>query len=159
MAFLTQAANRGSVSTGYTIENSLKFEGDNTEYLSYTNTVGEGRRTWTYSTWVKITEVENADDCRLFAGHLSVNDRCSVSIYQNQLQLFGKTSGVTAVNVRASRKLRDPSAWYHLMIVLDTNPSGTTSFPIPSPGIDAILYSFIIYFWFLRKIFFFNVIA
>ena len=123
MAFLTEAANRGSISTGYTIENSLKFEGDNTEYLSYTNSVGEGRRTWTYSTWVKITEVENADDCRLFAGHLSVNDRCSVSIYQNQLQLFGKTSGVTAVNVRASRKLRDPSAWYHLMIVLDTTES------------------------------------
>jgi hypothetical protein len=126
MAFLTKTANRGSISTGYTIENSLKFEGTNTEYLSYTNSVGENRRTWTYSTWVKITEVGNADDCRLFAGHLSVNDRCSVSIYQNQFQLFGKTSGVTAVNVRTSRKLRDPSAWYHLMIVLDTTESTET---------------------------------
>ena len=36
MAFLTQAANRGSISTGYDIDNSLKLEADNTEYLSKT---------------------------------------------------------------------------------------------------------------------------
>jgi len=118
--FLTEAANRGSISTGYDLDNSLKFEGSNTEYLSYANTVGENRQTWTYSTWVKITEVENADDCRLFAAHLSSNDRCSIQLYQNQLGLFGKISGTTVVNVKTSRKFRDPSAWYHLMIVLDT---------------------------------------
>ena len=36
MAFLTEAANRGSISTGYDIDNSLKLEADNTEYLSKT---------------------------------------------------------------------------------------------------------------------------
>ena len=34
MAFLTEAANRGSISTGYEIDNSLKFESANTESLT-----------------------------------------------------------------------------------------------------------------------------
>ena len=34
--FLTEAANRGSISTGYEIDNSLKLEQDNTEYLHKT---------------------------------------------------------------------------------------------------------------------------
>ena len=121
MAFLQRQINRGSVSTGpYQIENSLKFHGGNSENLYYSNSVGENRRTWTYSTWVKISAVENADDCRLFSAHLNANDRLSIQLYQNQLGLFGKISGTTVANVRTNRKFRDPSAWYHIMVVLDT---------------------------------------
>ena len=39
MAFLTEAANRGSISTGYDIDNSLKFEAANSEKLSRTPSV------------------------------------------------------------------------------------------------------------------------
>ena len=119
METLQRTANRGSLSTGYDIDNSLKFNGSS-ENLHYANSVGENRRTWTYSTWVKISAVENADDCRLFSAHLNANDRLSIQLYQNQLGLFGKTSGTTVANVRTTRKFRDPSAWYHIMVVLDT---------------------------------------
>ena len=36
MTFLTEAANRGSISTGYEIENSLKLERANSEKLART---------------------------------------------------------------------------------------------------------------------------
>ena len=57
MAFLTEAANRGSISTGYDIDNSLKLEADNTEYLSKTPSSAGNRKTWTFSAWVKRTEL------------------------------------------------------------------------------------------------------
>ena len=53
MAFLTQAANRGSVSTGYDIDNSICLDDANDESM-IRNYSGDGdRRTWTFSTWIK----------------------------------------------------------------------------------------------------------
>ena len=128
MAFLTEAANRGSISTGYDINNSLKFEADNTEHLSFANSVGENRRTWTYSTWVKKTELFGAGSVggTLFGAYLSSNDRARIEQYGDELGLHGKISGTTAVNVRTTRILRDTSAWYHCMVVLDTTQATET---------------------------------
>jgi len=128
MAFLTEAANRGSISTGYNIDNSLKFEANNSEYLSFTNSVGENRRTWTYSTWIKKTELFGAGSVggTLFGAYLSSNDRARIEQYADQLGIHGKISGTTAINVRTNRVLRDTSAWYHCMVVLDTTQSTET---------------------------------
>ena len=53
MAFLTQAANRGSISTEYDIDNSVKLEDDNDEFLTRSNASGAGnRKTWTVSVWL-----------------------------------------------------------------------------------------------------------
>jgi hypothetical protein len=43
METLQRTANRGSISTGYDIDNSLKFEADNTEKLSRSQTTGTNR--------------------------------------------------------------------------------------------------------------------
>lgn len=128
MAFLTEAANRGSISTGYEIDNSLKFEADNSEYLSFSNSVGENRRTWTYSTWIKKTELfgTGAVGGTLFGAYLSANDRTRIEQYADQLGIHGKISGTTAINVRTNRVLRDMGAWYHCMVVLDTTQSTET---------------------------------
>ena len=128
MEVLQRTANRGSVSTGFNIDNSLKFEADNTEYLSFANSVGENRRTWTYSTWVKKTELFGAGSVggTLFGAYLSSNDRARIEQYADQLGLHGKISGTTAVNVRTNRVLRDTAAWYHCMVVLDTTQATET---------------------------------
>ena len=55
MEVLQRTANRGSISTGYDIDNSLKFEADNSEYLSSTRwTI---RKTLDFSCWIKRTEL------------------------------------------------------------------------------------------------------
>ena len=48
MAFLTKAANRGSIATGYDIENSVKLEADNSEYMDRVITSQGNQKTWTY---------------------------------------------------------------------------------------------------------------
>ena len=53
METLQRTANRGSISTGYDIDNSCKFEDDNDEWLYRTNASGTNRKTWTVSWWFK----------------------------------------------------------------------------------------------------------
>ena len=125
---LLALSGTNSVSGGYEIDNSLKFEADNTEYLSFANSVGENRRTWTYSTWVKKTELFGAGSVggTLFGAYLSSNDRARIEQYGDELGLHGKISGTTAVNVRTTMRLRDTAAWYHCMVVLDTTQATET---------------------------------
>ena len=53
MAFLERNANRGSISTGYDIDNSLKLERGNSEKLSRTPSSASNSKKWTYSFWLK----------------------------------------------------------------------------------------------------------
>ena len=67
MESLARTANRGSISTGYDIEFSLKLEDDNQEGMTK-NFSGDGnQKTWTYSTWIKRTEL-GSDAHHLFGG-------------------------------------------------------------------------------------------
>ena len=61
METLQRTANRGSLSTGYEIDNSLVLEDANDESM-IRNYSGDGdRRTWTYSTWVKKLKFGSAE--------------------------------------------------------------------------------------------------
>jgi hypothetical protein len=44
METLQRTANRGSISTGYDIDNSLKLEADNTEYTVQNTDAGTNRK-------------------------------------------------------------------------------------------------------------------
>ena len=49
METLQRTANRGSISTGYDIDNSLKFESDNSEYVERTQGTPDSRKTGSVS--------------------------------------------------------------------------------------------------------------
>ena len=57
MEALQRLHNRGSISTGYDIDNSLKFEEDNLEAVYAQPTAAGNRKTWTVSMWFKRTEI------------------------------------------------------------------------------------------------------
>ena len=60
METLQRTANRGSISTGFDLDNSLTFETDNTEYLERATGGGNGsQQKHTISVWVKRTELSN----------------------------------------------------------------------------------------------------
>ena len=52
MEALQRLHNRGSISTGYDVDHSCKFEHDNAESL-YKDQVQGTQTTWTFSTWLK----------------------------------------------------------------------------------------------------------
>ena len=90
MEALQRLHNRGSISTGYDIDNSCKFEPDNSEYLGKTPTSSGNRRTFTISMWIKRTEF--GMDCYLMEagdGDYNQSDRTLIKFDSSDKFRFG----------------------------------------------------------------------
>ena len=113
METLQRTANRGSISTGYDIDNSLKFEEDNSENITTTNQAAGDRKTWTFSAWIKRTDI-TYDYATIFGAEFTIikflgDDRLGLELYNG-----------TYYNLITTQKFRDTSAWYHIVAVCDT---------------------------------------
>lgn len=114
-----------SATGGYEIDNSLKLEADNSENLYRNLNASTSTTKFTHSMWVKRTELTNAQllYMRGVAGNESVLLRFSgESGYEHGLQV---DIGASSTNARSvtTRKFRDPSAWYHIVLAVDTTQS------------------------------------
>ena len=114
METLQRTANRGSISTGYDIDNSLKLEADNNESLSKTLSSDGNKQTWTVSCWVKRTELANqmifaAQDTYLYF----VDNKIRINTRNASTNYFFETAAL----------FRDTSAWYHCVVAVDTTNS------------------------------------
>ena len=118
--FLTEAANRGSISTVYDIDNSLKLESDNTERVNKASGTISGagnRRTFTISFWTKRTEINGVKQYLFEAGNSdSDTDRFTLRFGTGDTFDIQSQSTWLVTN----RKFRDTSAWYHFVIKVDT---------------------------------------
>ena len=123
MAFTDRLHNRGSISTGYDIDHSLKVENDNREYIRWTNFSNQGsearKKKFSMSLWCKRTELGRQQIIWSTSqnGYLGFDAGDTVVWYQ---QYVG--SG-TQIGLRTTSVFRDTSAWYHFMIVVDTAQS------------------------------------
>ena len=127
METLQRTANRGSISTGYDIDNSLKVEADNTEYAEYAITSTTDRRNFCFSGWVKRTELVNATDGgqTIFGSFTEGNEGVLLrwsrenSNYYDGIQVdIGQ--GGTNYRSYTSSLYRDTSAWYHIVLAVNT---------------------------------------
>ena len=116
MAFLERNANRGSISSDYDVDNSLKVEGDNNEYLERsTSGATDGSQTQhTISVWVKRTEL-GIDSEPVSAAGIGRFRFESDDTFSYQFR-SGK-------EIITTRKFRDCSAWYHIVAVGDSTQS------------------------------------
>jgi hypothetical protein len=117
METLQRTANRGSVSTGYDIDNSICFEDANDENL-VKNYSGDGdRRTWTYSTWVKKVKFGSSsfDYAYMFAAQYT-----SIHFLNNGILRVALYDDASTVYADPSQVFRDGSAWYNIIVTLDT---------------------------------------
>jgi hypothetical protein len=83
--------------------------------------VAGNQKTWTWSAWVKRGLID-ASYSRLFAVTTGNSGIQLQSDYT--LRMY---SSSPAVSVATSAVLRDPAAWYHMVIVLDTTQSTSTN--------------------------------
>jgi hypothetical protein len=124
MAFLTEAANRGSIATGYEIENSCKFEADNTESLTKAAATGGDRKKATLSLWCKRTELTNSEQVILFLTGANGNKYTSLGWGTgDEINFHYYNSGTYPYNFLTDREFRDTSAWYHIVVAVDTTQS------------------------------------
>ena len=101
----------------YDITNSLRLYGtDNYEHLAHSS--NGNTKTMTFSWWFKDCKI---DSNRNFFGHSSIDDQILLRGSDNQFQisLNNSNSGILKTN----RVFRDPAAWYHIVIAIDTSQS------------------------------------
>jgi|TARA_B100001094_G_scaffold62631_1_gene58507 hypothetical protein len=121
METLQRTANRGSISTGFDIDNSVKFEADNTEYMKFTSSQsGSDLYRMAFNIWLKRTELGTAQTFMLLGNGGSNSTRLDLS--------FDSSDRLQVRNVNSNWRLttqvfRDTSAWYHLFFQIDTTQS------------------------------------
>ena len=107
-------------STGYDIDNSLRFNDDDSAYLSRTPSTAGNRKTWTFSTWVKQCSI-SADTRALFGA--TGGDLMG---FNSAHKFFFMINTEASGNLKSEQVFRDSAAWYHIIVAVDTT-QGTAS--------------------------------
>jgi len=109
-------------SGGFAVKNSLRFRSSASAYLSRTPASAGNQRTWTWSGWVKRGKlgVENA----LFHAPGTIIGVAHTFCYftaSDTLAFYDYTGSAYNFLRTSTQVFRDPSAWYHLVFVVDSN--------------------------------------
>jgi len=110
-------------SSGYDIEQSLRFEDGDSAYLARTPSSSGNRQVFTVSAWVKLGSAA-ADDksIALMAEYTDDNNRGYIT-FGSYCRVFSRNSGSDIANYSTDAKFRDPSAWYHVVFSIDVTQS------------------------------------
>jgi len=94
-------------------------------FLNRTISSTGNRRTWTFSAWVKRTRISNADATQMLYGtYTDGNNRLEIGFNaDNKLVFKEKVSSSTNIDFTTTRHFRDSSAWYHIVVAVDTTQS------------------------------------
>ena len=112
-----------SVSGGYEIDNSLRFNDGDSSKLTFTPGGAGDRDTFTFSFWVKRGVLGTGQ--RIFSAGTSIgtnNNNVSSLLFESDdtLKFFGEVGGSASFTLQTNRLFRDPSAWYHIVVAVDT---------------------------------------
>ena len=112
----TVTFSQGAVTT---VGESLLFNDNDGAYLSRTPASAGNRKTWTWSGWIKRGNL---------GGHQSffssATNNAQLFYFNEELRFFDSTSGTV---FRTTALFRDPSAWYHVVISLDTTAATSSN--------------------------------
>ena len=112
------------------VQRSLRFNSADSAYLNRTPASAGSRTTWTWSAWVKRAGLytTNAGPTIFDVGPDNGNFMFIrfLSDTQDTLDFGWTVSNSVAARLRSTASFRDPSAWYHIVAVLDTTNATST---------------------------------
>jgi hypothetical protein len=108
-----------SLTGGYEIDNSLRFDDGSSESLTKTFGVNGSRKKWVFSAWIKRTTLGTAQNIIYAQSDTSNYERIRF-LTTNEIQSVGVNSASTAYEVKTNAVFRDVSAWYHIHIIKDS---------------------------------------
>jgi hypothetical protein len=113
--------------TGYNVANSCRFNDGSSDHLSRSISSTGNRRTYTISTWFKRGST-GANQKVITAG--SAGTEVGIQFFSgtndDALEIYQYSSSAYQFRLDTSALLRDTSAWYHLVVAIDTT-QGTDS--------------------------------
>ena len=100
----------------YSIDNSLRFNDGDSPKLERTPSSAGNRKTWTWSAWVKRSNLSTTQKLFMAYGANNEGGYTGIDLDPNSFRVAGYASSIETTTA----VLRDVSAWYHLMVVFDT---------------------------------------
>ena len=117
---------------GYNLTKSLRFRSSASAYLNRTPASAGNRQIWTWSGWVKLGLLSPSSgwNC-IFGAYSDDNNRTffytNNNSVSNTFYIFDVSGGLTTCNLISTQVLRDVSAWYHLVVSVDTTQATSSN--------------------------------
>ena len=91
-----------------------------TTYLSDTQATPTNNKKWTWSSWCKFS---GTGEQYIMSAYTDANNATSIRFLDatNRLDFQNYVSSSDAGRLKTTRNLRDPSAWYHIVCVFDSD--------------------------------------
>ena len=117
---LIGASGQSTGATGFQVSRSLRFNSSDSGFLSRTPAVAGNRKTWTWAGWVKRSKLNNGSGQQvILAANLDGTDTGELIVFfhtTDQIYIVNTTTNLRITN----QVFRDVSAWYHIVIAVDT---------------------------------------
>jgi hypothetical protein len=112
------ASKTDSASTGgYQISRSLRFNSADSAYLNRTPASASNQTTWTWSGWVKRSSLATGANQWLFTARQGGPYFVMGFSGTDTLSIIDSNCGI---NIATTQVFRDVSAWYHIVLAVDT---------------------------------------
>ena len=117
-----------AIGGGYEVANSCRFNSGDDAYMHITPGSAGNKRIWTFSTWFKRGEL--GDDMRIFSTDGSSGSSYGAIQFGNDDRIvcwsYIHGSGFDQYH-RTNRLFRDTSAWYHMVMAVDTTQGSASN--------------------------------
>lgn len=125
MPFQNNVLAGASAQGGYQIANSLRFRASNSAYLSRSFGSPTSNIKWTWSGWIKRGALGSQ---QIFCGGDGSSNNFFAVTYtaSDTIQISQIASGAYNVQMATTAVFRDPSAWYHLVVIYDSANATST---------------------------------
>ena len=111
--------------SGYNIARSVRLRSSASGYFNRTPASASNRRTWTWSNWVKRSVLSSDPNDPLFQANYSGTPWFILGFTNDNKLQVAQTAGVSP-SWETTAVFRDPSAWYHIVLAVDTTSATST---------------------------------
>ena len=128
----------GSSAAGdYEVERSLRFNDNDSAYLQFTPSSTGNRKTWTWSSWVKRSNISLGSQATIFHSYGSGSQRTELTFETDDTLRFAQGTASDNGIVTTTARFRDVSAWYHIVCVADfSNGTAGNRFKLYVNGVE-----------------------
>jgi hypothetical protein len=105
------------------VRRSLRFNSADSASFGRTPTSASNRQTFTFSAWTKLGKIPFSQNGYYISARTSSSDNFGLTLTTgNAFQIDGAVGG-TGFQLTTTSLYRDPSAWYHIVMAIDTTQS------------------------------------
>jgi hypothetical protein len=113
---------------GYNLTKSLRFRSSASAYLNRTPASSPtDAKKYTYSAWIKKSKNATSNQFIYGCGSSGSDETYFGFNSSDAFEYLEYTSGAYQINVSTAAVFRDPSSWYHLVLVLDTTQATSSN--------------------------------